>query len=172
MITRLTTMTRAKAWAHARQTMKIKSFMPIDQIESRRLFFPFSSLQKTIHFRLRIAEWAGTFSTVIRRYFRRLLSTGRTGQHLHLRLQSAGSKIVRSKKIIDFRFSKENDKSEDNLEVDYSVFEEQIWPILAKRIPSFESLKVNLRLSLRIAPVRLLLPAEKRLGRILRLQLF
>lgn len=37
---------------------------------------------------------------------------------------------------------KENDKSENNLEVDYSVFEEEIWPILAKRIPSFETLKV------------------------------
>lgn len=40
-------------------------------------------------------------------------------------------------------FSKENDKSENNLEVDYSIFEEQIWPVLAKRIPSFETLKLR-----------------------------
>jgi len=40
-------------------------------------------------------------------------------------------------------FRKENDKSEDNLEVDYSIFDEQIWPVLAKRIPSFETLKLR-----------------------------
>ncbi|CAF1172026.1 unnamed protein product [Adineta steineri] len=39
--------------------------------------------------------------------------------------------------------NEDNDKSENNLEVDYSVFEEQIWPVLASRIPSFETLKLK-----------------------------
>ena len=34
------------------------------------------------------------------------------------------------------------DAIEREVENDYSVFEEEIWPVLAKRIPSFESLKV------------------------------
>lgn len=31
----------------------------------------------------------------------------------------------------------------DNLEVDHDFFEEKIWPVLAKRVPGFEKLKVR-----------------------------
>ena len=30
------------------------------------------------------------------------------------------------------------------LEVDYSLFEQNIWPVIAHRVPAFESLKVSI----------------------------
>ena len=35
------------------------------------------------------------------------------------------------------------DEDSTDLEVDYSLFEERIWPILAERVPAFEALKVT-----------------------------
>ena len=35
-----------------------------------------------------------------------------------------------------------NDPDTDELEIDYSFFDEHIWPIIARRVPAFESLKV------------------------------
>ncbi|CAF1176919.1 unnamed protein product [Didymodactylos carnosus] len=37
----------------------------------------------------------------------------------------------------------DEDVKSDNLDVDYSVFEEKIWPVLARRVPSFETLKLR-----------------------------
>lgn len=31
----------------------------------------------------------------------------------------------------------------DNLDVDYTFFEEEVWPTIAKRVPAFEHLKVK-----------------------------
>ena len=35
------------------------------------------------------------------------------------------------------------DKDTDDLDVDYSYFDEHLWPILAERVPAFEALKVR-----------------------------
>ena len=39
-------------------------------------------------------------------------------------------------------FLQHEDKDSDDLDIDYSYFDERIWPILAQRIPAFEALKV------------------------------
>lgn len=37
----------------------------------------------------------------------------------------------------------EEEPSVENLDVDYTYFDEKVWPILAKRIPAFNGIKVN-----------------------------
>jgi sarcosine oxidase len=37
----------------------------------------------------------------------------------------------------------DNDPDTFDLEPDYSLFEETVWPVLAERIPAFESIKMN-----------------------------
>jgi FAD-dependent oxidoreductase domain-containing protein 1 len=36
----------------------------------------------------------------------------------------------------------EEEPSIDNLDVDYDFFDKKIWPVLASRVPAFESVKV------------------------------
>lgn len=40
--------------------------------------------------------------------------------------------------------SEEEEPATDNLDVDYQYFDEKIWPILAKKVPAFESIKVRI----------------------------
>lgn len=37
----------------------------------------------------------------------------------------------------------EEDKDGDDLEIDYSFFDERLWPVIAERVPAFEALKVG-----------------------------
>lgn len=41
----------------------------------------------------------------------------------------------------------EEEPSTDNLDVDHQYFDEKVWPILAQRVPAFNSLKVTLTIS-------------------------
>lgn len=43
-----------------------------------------------------------------------------------------------------FSDSQSEDPDSDDLEVDYSYFDDKIWPLLAERIPAFEAIKVRL----------------------------
>lgn len=45
--------------------------------------------------------------------------------------------------IVKVLFTKDRDPDGIDFEVDYSIFEEEIWPAIAHRVPVFESIKVQ-----------------------------
>lgn len=45
--------------------------------------------------------------------------------------------------VVELSIIKDRDPDGFDLEVDYSFFDEEIWPAIAHRVPSFESIKVN-----------------------------
>lgn len=46
---------------------------------------------------------------------------------------------------------KELEPPTDNLEVDFSFFDQELWPILARRVPAFNAIKVSLQFHSNIA---------------------
>lgn len=54
------------------------------------------------------------------------------------RRESAGSMFITGRSP-----PKEEDKDGDDLEIDYSFFDERLWPVIAERVPAFEALKLT-----------------------------
>ena len=80
--------------------------------------------------------------------YRRLFSSRRKRECIFSRKITCTGllSLCRGKLIVKLSiFIKDQDPDGFDLEVDFSFFEEEIWPAIAHRVPSFESIKVNTR---------------------------
>lgn len=56
----------------------------------------------------------------------------------YFRREGLGGKFIAGVSPIE-----EEEPSTDNLDVDYTFFDKTLWPILARRVPAFNALKVS-----------------------------